>query len=79
MLSALILLLAAAVERRFCATEVPDSVDLYVLNGERSPMKPAIENWRDMRNHTRNRRRANRAYLNEPVVPRWLWDAMTAA
>lgn len=66
----------ACVGHWFNAMDERDVVSLYSLDAVNFPVKPVIENRREVRNHTSNRHGIS-GYLDDPVVARRLYDAVT--
>lgn len=67
----------ACVAHWFNAMDERDVVALYPLDGDHFSVQPAIENRREVRNHTGNRHGIS-GYLDDPVVARRLYEAVTA-
>lgn len=61
----------------FNAMDERDVVALYPLDQGHFPVSPAIENRREVDNHTSNRHGIS-GYLDDPVVARRLYEAITA-
>ncbi len=62
----------------FNAMDKRDIVALYPLTAPRFAIDPAVENKIDLQNHTDNRH-GIAGYLDDPVVARRIYDALTAA
>ena len=68
----------ACVSHWFNAMDSRDVVALYPLDARNFPLDPEVENKTDVNNHTENRH-GIAGYLDDPVVAKRIYDALTAA
>ena len=61
----------------FNAYDERDVVALRPLDSKTFPITPPIRNWAEVKNHTENRHGIV-GYLDDPVVARWIHEALTA-